>query len=342
MRVAVIVTCAFPAGRGSPLLVERTCVGLARRGHDVVVLAPAAREAGRPDPLRVLRVRAGSRLRVDASQPQWGRIGSNAALLAVALRTPADVLVGHNADGGLVAGLAGRARRVPALYVRHSDTARELAAYGRSASLAGRALESAARLLCTRSVELAAMARESESVDAIPPPADPDEATIEPGDGATLYYEGNRDRYQNLDWLDAALAAARAVRPSARLILAAGPRERPARADLALVPRSLGGGFPMKLLAYQIAGIPAVCVEAAAPGVVDTEDAFVVPGRGSPEAFARRVALALDDDAGRARLRTLARARALARHAPERVAALFEACLVRAVYARGGPHARRA
>ncbi len=90
----------------------------------------------------------------------------------------------------------------------------------------------------------------------------------------------------------------------------------------------------MKLLAYQLAGIPAVCVESAAPGLVDGEDAFVVPGRGGPGAFARRVAEALADDAARARVRTLAHARALARHAPARVAALFEASLLRARAAR--------
>jgi glycosyltransferase involved in cell wall biosynthesis len=331
MRVAVVATCPFPAGRGSPLLVERTCLGLAGRGHDVLLLAPDARESGRPDPLPVRRARGGTQLCVDAARPQWARVGSNAALLALALRTRADVVVGHNADGGAIAGLAARARGVPALYVRHSDTGSELAPYGRAATLAGRALDGAARHLCTRTIELAAIARTLPGLDALPPPADPGEAPVEPGDGATLYYEGNRDPYQNLAWLDVALRAAREVRPDARLLLAAGPRERPARADLALLPRSLAGGFPMKLLAYQVAGIPAVCVEASAPGLVDGEDAFVVPGRGSPEAFARRVAEALADHAGRARLRTLARERALSRHAPEHVAALFEASLHRAL-----------
>lgn len=215
--------------------------------------------------------------------------------------------------------------------MRHSDTGAELAHYGRAAQLAGRTLDTAARRACTRTIELAAVAREWPGVDVIPPPADPDEAVIEPDGGATLYYEGNRDPYQNLGWIEDALAAARAVRADARLVCAAAPRERPRRADLALLPRTLGGGFPMKLLAYQLAGIPAVCVEASAPGLVDGEDAFVVAGRGSAEAFARRVVEALRDDAARARVRTLARTRALSRHAPDRVAALFEASLLRAL-----------
>jgi glycosyltransferase involved in cell wall biosynthesis len=91
----------------------------------------------------------------------------------------------------------------------------------------------------------------------------------------------------------------------------------------------------MKLLACQIAGIPAVCVESAAPGLVDGLDAFVVPGRGSPDAFAKRVAEALRDDAARERIRVCARERALARHDPARVAALLDQSLRRAM--QSGP-----
>jgi glycosyltransferase involved in cell wall biosynthesis len=86
----------------------------------------------------------------------------------------------------------------------------------------------------------------------------------------------------------------------------------------------------MKLLAYQVAGIPTVSVESGAPGMVDGEDAFVVPGAGSPQAFARRVLEALQDEPARMRLREHARARALARNDPERVSALLESVLVRA------------
>ncbi len=84
----------------------------------------------------------------------------------------------------------------------------------------------------------------------------------------------------------------------------------------------------MKLLAYQLAGIPAVCVESGAPGTIDGEDAFVVPGRGSPEAFAARVTDALADAPARARVRERARERALRRHDPGRVAEMFESVLV--------------
>ena len=83
----------------------------------------------------------------------------------------------------------------------------------------------------------------------------------------------------------------------------------------------------MKLLAYQLAGLPAVCVASGAPGVVDGVDAFVVPGRGSPEAFAARVVEALGDPDARRRVGARARARALARCHPARVAERLESVL---------------
>ena len=205
----------------------------------------------------------------------------------------------------------------------------------RSALLASRIggrAERWAERLARSVVELAPHPRNglTPKTEVIPPPLDPAEPRVEPGDGRTLYYEGNRDLYQNPAWLDAAHDAARGFDPRVQLRIGRSPRDRPTRADLALVPRSLPGGFPMKLLAYQVAGIPAVCVESGAPGMVDGEDAFVVPGAGSPRAFAQRVLEALADEPARRRVREQARRRALARNDPERVSRLLESVLVRA------------
>ncbi len=93
----------------------------------------------------------------------------------------------------------------------------------------------------------------------------------------------------------------------------------------------------MKLLAYQIAGIPAVCVEAAVPGMVHGWDAFVVPGRGSPEAFAAGVAQALRDPRARERVRVRARERAMTRNDPERVTDQLESILRQACMATQKP-----
>lgn len=333
LRILVVAACPFPAGRGSQLLVERTTRALIGRGHRVEVVAHRFGESGRTAPFRVHRAGLPRLGRPIASRPDPYRVVDDALLLAVSLRHRPDVILGHNVEGGLVAGVAGRALGAPAVYFRHSAFGEELAYRGALPWMGraiGRNAERVAMRLCGHTLQLGSHALPSRArAWVLPPPADPDEARVEPADGRTLYYEGNRDPYQNPRWLEVALEAARGVVPGARLIVGRGPADRPRQADLALVPRSLPGGFPMKLLAYQVAGIPAVCVASAAPGLRDGEDAFVVPGRGSPQAFARRVAEAMGDAPGRARLRERARTRALARNDPAEIGRRLEAVLVR-------------
>ena len=87
----------------------------------------------------------------------------------------------------------------------------------------------------------------------------------------------------------------------------------------------------MKLLAHQFAGLPAVCVASGAPGMVDGQDAFVVPDRGSPEAFAAHVVRALARPSERRALAFRARARAQIRNAPDTVARRWEQILERVI-----------
>ena len=315
MRVLVIATCPFPAGRGSQLLIERTVICLMERGHAVRVLAPRLRELRRSLSFPVDRAGLRHAPGPVRSAPEPARLLDDALLLGRAAAAGADVVLGHNADGGVIAGLVARMTHAASVYVRHSDTAAELSHYGPIARAVGRLLDRSAVGLADRVVELAAVERTDERCDAIPPPLDPLEAEVAPGDGLTLYYEGNLDAYQNPAWLQTALS-------------------RATHADLALLPRALAGGFPMKRLAYQASGIPPVCVASGAPGVEDGRDAFVVPGQGSADAFASRVVEALRDPAAREQIRRQARSRALERHAPRRVGALLEASLERAVQQR--------
>jgi glycosyltransferase involved in cell wall biosynthesis len=342
LKILIISPCPFPASRGSQLLIERTTAGLIAFGHAVEVLAPRFGEEGRGDPFPVLRTGLPRLGRPVASRPDLARAIDDAGLLLKTLRYRPDVLLGHNVEGGLIAGLAGRLIRVPAVYVRHSAFGDELGLVTRHAvtrGLGARA-ERLAAWMCDAVVQLAPhpWPNGATPVEVVHPPADPTERGIEPGDGRTLYYEGNLDPYQNPSWLRTALDLARREDPGVRLLLGRGPDDRPPRADLALVPRSLPGGFPMKLLAYQTAGIPAVCVETGAPGMEDGVDAFVVPGAGSAEAFGRRVVEALGDPETRQRVRVRARERVLSRNDPASVARRLESVLARArMAAVGGP-----
>jgi glycosyltransferase involved in cell wall biosynthesis len=333
VRILVIAPCPFPASRGSQLLIERTTAGLIGSGHEVELLAPRFGEAGRGDPFPVLRAGLPRLGRSIASKPDLARVIDDAGLLLKTLRHRPDVLLGHNVEGGLIAGIAARLIRAPAVYVRHSAFGEELGLVTRrtgATGLGARAERLAARL-CARVVQLAPhpWRNGATPVEVVPPPADPAERRIEPADGRTLYYEGNLDVYQNPSWLRTALDRARREEAGVRLLLGKGPADRPPRADLALVPRSLPGGFPMKLLAYQTAGVPAVCVESGAPGMEDGLDAFVVRGEGSAERFGRRVVEALGDPEARQLVRVRARERALARNDPALVTRRLEAVLVR-------------
>jgi glycosyltransferase involved in cell wall biosynthesis len=273
------------------------------------------------------------------------RVIDDALVLAAALRRRPDALIGHNVEGGVIAGLVGRWLGCPVIYVRHSRFSDELAGASRwpeAARALGRIAEGLAERLATRIAVLAPEARADPRVDWIPPPLDPNERPIRGGDGRTLYYEGNLDPYQNLAWLGSALDRAREKHPAARLVYASSPLERPDCADLALVPRSLGGGFPMKLLAHQISGVPALCTASGAPGMVDGLDAFVLQGEPSPQAFARRAAELLDCPELLRTVRETARARALARNAPAAVAERLEQCLERAIEPASAPASQMA
>jgi glycosyltransferase involved in cell wall biosynthesis len=346
-RILTIAACPFPAGRGSQLLIERTTQGLIERGHQVELLTARAAEPGRTTRLEVRRaglpaLGCGGPIE---SRVTLRRAVDDALILIAAMRQKPQVLIGHNLEGGLIAGLVGRLLGLPVVWVRHSDFADELALRSRWPALTRRlvaAPERWAGRLATRVVLLGPPGHPEQRVDCIPPPLDPDDPRIEPADGHTLYYEGNLDPYQNPGWLDLALTRARERHPDARLVVAAGPAERPAGADLALVPRTLAGGFPMKLLAHQVAGVPALCTERGAPGMLDGLDAFTLPGTPTAEQFARRAAELLDQPKRLRELRRSARERAFRRSAPEIVAEQLESCLERAIRDHGADADRRA
>ncbi|MFQ5697076.1 MAG: glycosyltransferase family 4 protein [Myxococcota bacterium] len=345
LSILVIAACPFPAGRGSQLLIERTSQSLLERGHRVELLTSRFGEEGRRDPFPVRRAGLPRGRRPIDSRPSLRRALDDALIAIRALGSRPDVLLGHNVEGGVIAGLAGRWLRRPAVYLRHSLFADERALasdWPRVARAAYGVPERWAETLASRIVVLApdgqAPPRVARPVDWVPPPVDPHERPIDPADGLTLYYEGNRDAYQNPSWLDAALRASRRRCPGARLGLAPSPRARPARADLALVPRSLRGGFPMKLLAHQVSGIPALCTESGAPGLVDGTDAFILRGPATRDRFAAAACGLLGQPERLRALRETARARALKRSDPARSGELLERSLRRAAHGGGdGP-----
>jgi len=169
----------------------------------------------------------------------------------------------------------------------------------------------------------------------VPPPADvpriPARPSRCPGDRVRAVYAGNLDAYQGLDRLLDGLArlgpAARAVlevevitasEPSgfearARAlglgdlvrVTAHGPFERAwprvASADIALVPRSLGGGAPIKLVNALAAGQAVLADQRVAGYLAHGEEAWLVDMR-DPSAIAAAVERLAGDELLRTRL----------------------------------------
>ena len=145
---------------------------------------------------------------------------------------------------------------------------------------------------------------------------------LEPG--GYVVYAGNLDRYQGLDVLDAAAAALpdvpcvavthamgsggfRALRPI-RVASAKDARALVFGASLAVVPRRVAGGFPLKVLDAMEAGLAIVGHAASLGGLRHDESAWCLPADAEPDQWAAAVATLHSDPHLRARLGRGARA----------------------------------
>jgi len=335
MRVALVIAGAYPALRGSQVLVQQLARGLAARGHAVHIVSYGARVAERPG-------------------PRPGRLGRD-LLLAVRLwrrvRYEAiEVIHAHNYEaaiaGLVVAGLTGR----PLVYHGHNALAEELPTYfqsrlgGRFATGLGRFLDGQvpcrADFCIAVTEELGEMLRRrgvrASEIASLAPTGPPEERREHPPrrpSTGLVCYAGNLDRYQNLDLLLRSFVRVRQQVPGTSLVLVthAAPgtslpappdllqgvevvharsyaevQERLASADVAVCPRVERSGFPMKLLNYMEAGKAIVASAASAKGLVDGVTGRVVAD-GDGEAFAAAIVALLRDRAERERLGVAAR-----------------------------------
>jgi glycosyltransferase involved in cell wall biosynthesis/quercetin dioxygenase-like cupin family protein len=124
--------------------------------------------------------------------------------------------------------------------------------------------------------------------------------------GRYAIYAGNLDAYQNL----AELAAAARARPELPIVAATSPGERAGSeltglriarvsasearaltfgAALAVVPRRLRGGFPIKLLNFMEASLPIVCRSGLADSLVRAHSAWLLSDTDGSEALANAI-----------------------------------------------------
>jgi glycosyltransferase involved in cell wall biosynthesis len=331
MRIAMAAACPFPSPQGSQVYIRGMARALARQGHDVV-LACYAHGDGPADPeLRYVRTPAVpgyTRLR---SGPDPVKPLLDLALARVLRRVGADLVHAHNHEALAAALLAHTG--APVLYNNHTLLGEELPTYvRRGRRVAGLLGEAVDRWLPARADGTVAISRRAErELSArgcrplwhVPPGVDPDDfAGATPrrlGDGPWVVYAGNPDRYQDLDVLFAAMRRL----PGVRLLLVSGTgwdgwdvgdatvvrattwaetRDLLAGADVAALPRSLCGGYPIKLLNYLALDLPTVVAAGSAQGLPGEH---VVADR-DPDAFADGIRAALAAPGRGARAHVLA------------------------------------
>jgi glycosyltransferase involved in cell wall biosynthesis len=184
------------------------------------------------------------------------------------------------------------------------------------------------------------------------------------GAGPLVLYSGNLDRYQDLDLLLRAFRLVAGARPDARLVFSTNgapdecralagelglgrqlffvraddfyvTRGLLAAADVAVCPRLICLGFPIKLLNYMAAGVAIVASAGSACGLRHLENGWVVAdgdAAGMASAMAAAILALLDDPALARRLGEQARETAQRDYGWERAAAAIED-----VYKQVGP-----
>jgi glycosyltransferase involved in cell wall biosynthesis len=295
-----------------------------------------------------------------------------AGVLARAQRSrPFDVALAHNAEAAFAALCARAATGLPVLYVAHTLLGLELASYApawlrpgldRIGRRLDRALAARADGVLALSSEAAKrLGRDARGPLAVIPPGRDAEAAPEPAEiaqacerfglapGRFVLYAGNLDGYQELaDLAQAArrlaplpvVVATHAERGMAasplrvlRLASAAQGRALAFAAAVAVLPRRIPGGFPIKLLNYMEAGRAIVAHACVADALEHGHSGWLLAPGSTPNELAAAIRTLANDPARAARLGRAARATLATRFAwpplAQRTLALCEALATR-------------
>ena len=264
---------------------------------------------------------------------------------------PFDLALAHNGEAGVVALCARAATGLRFVYVAHTLLGLELSSYAPAAARPaldrlGAQLD---RLLASRADGVLALSAEAAKqlgrdargpLAVIPPGADPEPAPspeevvracarFELRPGGFVLYAGNLDAYQELPELAAAARllaplpvvvatqqAKGAAPPPLRVVRLASFEEERALirgAAVAVLPRRIPGGFPVKLLNYMEAGRAIVAHAAVASALEPDREAWLLAPGARPQDLAHAVEALVKDRARASRLGSAARAALAAR-----------------------------
>ncbi len=337
MRVALLGAFAFPVAQGSQRYVGDQARALREAGCEVTLFCYGRGDGRDTGALPIVRTPTWLSPRRHRAGPSLGKPVADLALLSrfASRMRGFDVALAHNAEAALVAQAVRALGGPPVVYAAHAIFAHELPTY--AAPRAGAALErlgtridrlavgGADGLLClSRHAERALGPGARGPVARIPPglfvEAPPSAAMqtdacaragVSPGRFAV--YAGNLDGYQGLEALDLAAAGlpelpvvlathdpAGPPLPHLRRFVARSPEDARAlvhAARVAVLPRRLPGGFPIKLLGYLEAGVPVVAYASVADTLTHDRSAWLLDEGAGAEGIGRALrAIATDDD----------------------------------------------
>lgn len=342
LRVCHVAPMPFPATFGSQVYVGHLCAALSRAGVHVHLACYAGAGEG-PEGVTLARSRAVPGAAFATSGPHWSRAVQDLLLARrVSKMTGLDIVHGHNVEGPLVARLARVS--CPIVYGQHTAMAEELPQWFpfRGVSYVGRLVDAVVPALSDASIALSHGGEQTLSgLTAVSPPgvhladldgADAQRARERYGLAGRpwVVYAGNTDPYQDLDRLFEAMVGV----PEAGLLVVTGDaperwlalamrlgldservrvvgrsnfsemKDVLAAATLAVCPRQLCRGFPIKLLNQLALGVPTVC----APGSARPIDGVVVAQDDTIDGLAHTIRDLVRSPGRRKRLSRLAKA----------------------------------
>lgn len=369
-RIAVVGACPFPVPQGSQVFLKDTALTLQSHGYEVHLVVYGYGE-GEVD--YGLQVHRSTRV-PGAKRTQAGPSLHKPLLDLLLVRTlrnvmrrhSIDVVLAHNYEGLLVA-LAARARAI--VYQAHNAMADELPHFlplGPPVRFLGKWLDATLPRRAQHVVVphaglgayLMACGCRPARVNVLTPPASAGWFP-EPAVSETLppvVYTGNLDSYQNVAFLEHAMARVRERVPETRLVVATNDTRHVPHAEIVptpdfdalkevlsrdcvvVCPRVSWSGYPIKLLNAMAAGRAIVaCRSAAHP--LDHGRTGIVVDDNDEVAFANAVAELLCSPARRLALGYAARERVRAAHTPQAFAEALERIFdrVRSPYVQDRP-----
>jgi glycosyltransferase involved in cell wall biosynthesis len=134
MRVLMVAACPFPAGRGTPLRIQRLAEALTLRGQQVQLVAYHITDGSGAFPHPVERIFNRAVSRRLPPGPTLAKLLLYDPALAVRVarildRQPADIIHAHHCEGLLASAYGGWRYRVPLVFDAHTLLASELPSY---------------------------------------------------------------------------------------------------------------------------------------------------------------------------------------------------------------------